>query len=170
MKEQHTSDIDKVLTEYGGLLSRVASAYEANTHLQEELLQEICVAVWQALSRFNHQSNVKTYILRIAHNRAVSHISKEMKTVKSQQGQEVDLYSIASMNQSPEEQTQNSRKIEQLLDAVRRLKLPAKQVLTMSMEGLSYQEISDITGFSVNNVGVMINRARASIAKEVNND
>lgn len=170
MKKHQLFDFDLLLEKYGGLLSRVASAYEANPDLQEELLQEICVAVWQSLSKFNNQSHIKTYILRIAHNRAVSHVSKEVKTIKSDGNQDVDFSAIASRGKSPEEQTLNQRKLEQLLNAVRRLKLPAKQVLTMSMEGLSYQEISDITGQSVNNVGVIMNRARATVMKEVGNE
>jgi RNA polymerase sigma-70 factor (ECF subfamily) len=38
----------------------------------EDLLQETFVAVWRGASAFKHQSKVKTWLFRIAHNKAVS--------------------------------------------------------------------------------------------------
>ena len=38
----------------------------------EDLLQEIFIALWQALPRFRGESTVWTFTFRVAHNRAVS--------------------------------------------------------------------------------------------------
>ena len=54
---------EDVFAQYGSLLSRVANSYEANHALQQELLQEIAIAVWQGLTRFKGDSSVKTCLL-----------------------------------------------------------------------------------------------------------
>lgn len=41
---------DDIFAKHGALLSRVANSYEANEAMQQELLQEIAIAVWQGLS------------------------------------------------------------------------------------------------------------------------
>ena len=41
---------EDVFVQYGAILSRVANSYEANEAMQQELLQEIAIAVWQGLS------------------------------------------------------------------------------------------------------------------------
>ena len=43
-----------------------------------------------------------------------------------------------------------------LLDAVRRLTLPYRQVITLVLEDLTYAEIADVLGISVVNVGVRV--------------
>ena len=76
---------DDIFAKHGALLSRVANSYEANEAMQQELLQEIAIAVWQGLSRFKGDSSVKTYILKIAHNRAVTHVANQVKRLDTHQ-------------------------------------------------------------------------------------
>lgn len=160
---------EQILKRYAPLLSRVAATYEANDSLKQELYQEICIAIWQALSRFNGDSNLKTYILRVAHNRGVSHISKEMKTTKAAREDDAasDAIDISTIEDSLEKSVSNSRQLEKLLHMIRELSLSNRQVFTLAMEGLSYQEIADITGLSPNNIGVMISRIRQSLKEQL---
>ena len=95
---------EDVFAQYGALLGRVANSYEANEAMQQELLQEIAIAVWQGLSRFKGDSSVKTYILKIAHNRAVSHVAKQVKRVDTHPYDDQDKGAEAYVSQqcSPE--------------------------------------------------------------------
>jgi RNA polymerase sigma-70 factor (ECF subfamily) len=163
------------MDEYAGLLSRVASTYEANESLQQELFQEICVAVWQAMKSFKAEASVKTYILRVAHNRCVSHVSKQVKSPKTLSWHEDDENSkveeLASTSvQSLEHEVAQSQQIQHLLSLVRALKIPARQVMALSLEGLSYKEIAEVTGISANNVGVMINRIKNDLQGQMQHD
>jgi len=40
---------ETIVSEYGPLISRIASSYEADPSLREDLMQQIFLAVWQAL-------------------------------------------------------------------------------------------------------------------------
>ena len=73
---------DNIIQEYAGLLSRVAGSYEANESLRQELYQDICVAVWQGLNSYRGDASIKTFLLRIAHNRCITYVSKEVNRIK----------------------------------------------------------------------------------------
>jgi RNA polymerase sigma-70 factor (ECF subfamily) len=42
-----------------------------------------------------------------------------------------------------------------------------RQLVTLALEGLSYQQIAHILELSVSNVGVRLNRAKARLIKEI---
>ena len=159
---------EDVFAQYGALLGRVANSYEANEAMQQELLQEIAIAVWQGLSRFKGDSSVKTYILKIAHNRAVTHVASQVKRIDTHQYDHDDTGSdgYASNTHSPEEMSSKHQSLERLLRAVRALPLQPRQVLTLSLEGLSYDEIADVCGLTKNHVGVILKRTKQSIMQE----
>ncbi len=159
---------EEVFSQYGALLSRVANSYEANYALQQELLQEIAIAVWQGLARFKGDSSVKTYILRIAHNRAVTHVASQVKRVDTHHYDEATEQNAltSSESHSPELVSSQQQSISRLLQAVRALPLQPRQVLTLSLEGLSYDEIAEVCGLTRNHVGVILKRAKQTIMKE----
>ena len=82
--------INTLLNEYAPLLARVAATYEINQALQDELIQEMSLAVWRAFENndsssdaaFRGDASIKTYIARIAHNKAVDHVIKEQNRKK----------------------------------------------------------------------------------------
>ena len=163
------SEFEALIKDYGPLLSRVANSYEANPALQQELLQEIALAVWQGLTRFEHKSALKTYILKIAHNRAISHVASEVRRPSEEQYDDTQ-FATQPTHTGPEQTEQQRRKLERLLHAVRQLPLPARQVVTLSLEGLSYQEIADVCGLTTSHVGVVLKRARASLTRIMQDD
>ena len=144
-----------VFAQYGSLLSRVANSYEANHALQQELLQEIAIAVWQGLTRFKGDSSVKTYILKIAHNRAVTHVANQVKRIDTDEYNDDVVIEQASQI-SPETATSQQQSLSRLLVKVRALAVQPRQVLTLSLEGLSYDEIADICGLTKSHVGVIL--------------
>jgi len=169
------TEFNYVIREYAPLLSRVASTYEANPSLQQELYQEICVAVWQALQRFKSESSVKTYILRVAHNRGVSHVSKQVKMPSTVEWNDFEQDSMQSAymeqtQESAERQLEKVQQINRLLAIIRKMKLPARQVISLSLEGLSYQEIGEVVGLTTSNVGVMINRIKTDLYRQMHNE
>src|SRR5688572_3851732 len=64
----------RLLHEHDRALRRLAASYERDPGRQQDLVQDIWLAVWQALPRFRGESSERTFIFRIAHNRAISHI------------------------------------------------------------------------------------------------
>ncbi|GAB2688225.1 RNA polymerase sigma factor [Aliiglaciecola aliphaticivorans] len=176
-----SKDFNAIVSEYGPLLSRIASSYEANQHLQQELLQEISLAVWQSLKAFKGNSSLKTYILRVAHNKAVTHVAYHAKQPSSERYCEIESPHSTSATSatngaftdrrpSPESDLAKQHKVNLLLQAVRQLPVQSRQIVTMSMEGLGYQEIAEVCGISSTNVGVILNRAKKSLTEIINHE
>lgn len=161
-----THQFEDVLRDYGALLSRVASSYEANEAIRQELLQEIALAVWQGLSRYKGDSSIKTYILKIAHNRGVSHVASQVRHQHVNNNDDA-IATVSDPVSSPEHASQQFQMLSSLLAVIRELPLPQRQVMTLSLEGLSYDDIASVTGLNKSHVGVLLNRARKAVTRSI---
>ena len=61
---------------------------------------------------------------------------------------------------NPEETLSAEQQGRRLLDTIQQLPLNHRQVVTLTLEGLSYSEIADVLGISETNVGARLTRAR----------
>lgn len=145
-----------IIAAYGPGLARVAASYEADRALQDDLLQEILLAIHGALPRLRDESKLAAFVFRIAHNRAVTHIVRRTSQRRGDQSQITD-----DGLDTPESHVLADERARRLLAAIRRLPLPYRQVVTLVLEDLSYAEIAEVLGISQTNVGVRVNRAKA---------
>lgn len=149
----------EVLSEYGPVLGRVAASYEFDPELREDLFQEICLAVWKALPRFEGRASLKTFVYRIAHNRGLSHGWRARRTPLPLEEPE----RVHDPAPSPQDAIERKSQRERLARAIRQLPVDWRQVLTLRLEGLSYEEISEIAGVTANGAMVRASRARARL-------
>jgi RNA polymerase sigma-70 factor, ECF subfamily len=150
---------DQILARDGAALNRVAGSYEANPQLREDLFQEICLAIWQALPRFRGESSERTFVFRIAHNRGLSHCWRR-KAMPRTMPEDAEPQ---ARGPDPEAEAAQAQGRARLLDAVRSLPLGLRQVVTLTLEGLSTKEVSDVLEISENNVAVRLSRARDAL-------
>jgi RNA polymerase sigma-70 factor (ECF subfamily) len=158
-----SGEADHVVAEFGPALARVAAAYERDRALREELAQDMLLAVVQALPRLKDRAKLKPFVFRIAHNRAVSHVARRVREPKS--GEDADA--LPSGAPSQEQALIAAERSAALLEAVRALPLPYRQVITLLLEGLSYEEIAEALGLTLSNVGVRINRAKQRLKEMI---
>ncbi|NVJ98309.1 MAG: sigma-70 family RNA polymerase sigma factor [Alphaproteobacteria bacterium] len=143
------------------MLSRIVASYEADPALQQELLQEVSLALWQALRKYRGEGSLKAYAARIAQNRCISHVAKAAKAPRQAELDE----NLPSMAGGPEEDVSRIQQREALLGAVRALPLPLRQVTTLALEGFSHREIAETLNISENNAMVRFSRAKAELKK-----
>jgi RNA polymerase sigma-70 factor (ECF subfamily) len=157
------ADLRRVLATYGGMLRRQAAAYERDPTAREDLLQEILLALWRALPRFRGECSERTFVLRVAHNRALTHaFRRPPRPVALEAAAEV-----ADPRPGPEHEASAAQRRERLLAALHRLPLLARQVLTLSLEGLGGGEIAALLGITENNANVRLSRARRALRDEL---
>lgn len=141
-------------------LWRTVRAYEWNPAAQDDLMQEVLLAVWQGLPRLRDDTRLVPFMLRIAHNLGASHVRRAVSApVRLQLNDEIPA------DEQPDPGNTEAR---WLLDAVRQLPLPQRQVLLLQLEGFEYKEIAEVLGISIENVGVRAHRARKAL--QVMND
>jgi len=157
------------LSDYEKLLHHIINGFEAKPAIQEELFQEIALNIWRALPSFRADSAVKTFIARIAYNVLATHVAKAMKTIKTEQvfeplGHELSSADGAICPQlTPYQSLDQNQRQQYLARAIRKLKLEQQQVITLALEGMSYQEIADVLVITTNLVGVRLQRAKAAL-------
>ena len=159
----HQQVFTEWMTTYDKLLRHIVNGFEAKPAIQDELFQEVALNIWRALPKFRQDASVKTFVARIAHNVLATHVAKSVRTVKTEQ----TIESIVSSHAEPEtpqstpyEALDQQQRQEKLLTAIRKLPIDQQQVITLALEGMSYQDIADVLFITTSLVGVRINRAK----------
>jgi RNA polymerase sigma factor (sigma-70 family) len=150
---------ERIFAAYGPAFVRLTACYEFRPDAREDLLQEIFVAIWKALPGFRGECSEKTFALRVAHNRCLTHVWRRGKSRES----EVDLPEVPDPRKSPEALAIDNRRREALLAAIRALPVNYRQVLTLALEDLAPAEIAAVLGVTENNAAVRLNRARKAL-------
>ena len=154
-----TPTFERIVADYGPLISRIAYSYEAEPGLREDLTQQILLAVWQALPNWQRGSSLKTFIARIAQNRAINHVASEARLPR---GDELDE-SYADRGPDPEEQAMESIDRNRLVAATRRLPQPQREVIILVLEGFDSAEIAEMLKIAPAVLAARLARAKASL-------
>lgn len=163
MAGSHDIEFKRLMAEHGGMLVRFAASFERNRHAREDLVQDIMLAVWQALPAFRGEASLKTYVIGVAHRRCASHV---MRAVAQPQHEELDD-EWADEQPGPETLAGLNQRQQRLLGALRQLPVGQRQLVLLALEGMRYEEIAALLGISVNNVGVRLNRAKAALKERL---
>jgi RNA polymerase sigma-70 factor (ECF subfamily) len=161
-RKQLEREYEQLWRDHGASLTRLASSYELNAHAREDLLQEIRLAIWVALPRFRGESSLRTFLFRIAHNRALTHVWRRKRSISSE-----DSAETVDKRLGPEAAAIRAVNCSHLTEAIRQLPLPFRQVITLSLEDLSHTEIASVLGINENNVAVRMNRARKLLREKL---
>ncbi len=156
---------EKKLEAFWPRLTRIAASYEKLPQLQQELIQEMALAIWQSLNNFREESSHETFFYRIAHNVAVGHIKKQVNQIKTA-NEDYDIPDITSL----EHHVTQDQQLNRLMDAIRQLPLVQRQIITLYLDGVKQQDIAEILGMSENNIAVRINRAKAALSDLMKKD
>ena len=161
MKSGHELEYERIRREYGPLLGRIVESYTSAGADRDDLSQEVGLAIFNAMKRFRGESSEKTFIIRIAHNRGLNFVYKRPKLMASEQME------IPDRRPNPEQAADAAERRKILLACIRSLPVGYRQVLTLALEDLSHQEISEIVGISLSNVAVRLNRAKAMVNEKM---
>ena len=152
---------ERVLLEYGGALARLAGSYAQSPSDRDDLLQEIAMNIWQALPEFRGECSERTFVFRIAHNRAINFVARN----RSRREASDDNIEAVDASLNPEAELAREQQGERLIRAVRALPIPYRQVVTLALEGMDYAETAQVLGISESNVGARLSRARQMLRK-----
>ncbi len=149
----------RLMAEYRRPIARLAAAYLHDAQDQEDLVQEIALALWQAVPRFRGDSSERTWLYRIAHNTAITAAAKIRRRGKVETTPE-EPPELPSAAEGHEENLIQAQRREWLLEAIRQMPAMDRQILTLHLEGLSHREIQEITGLSEAAIATRLSRQR----------
>mgnify|MGYP000495020011 FL=1 len=123
-------------------------------YIAEDLMQEAYIKAIDVIKsgRYNEEGKFLPWILRISHNMAIDHFRKEKRypTIVLEDGSKV-FNSFDFAEDSAEEQQMKADQVENIREMIKKLPDEQREVLVMRhYEDLSFQEIADQTGVSIN--------------------
>ena len=150
--------------EYGPALARLARGYEADLDQRHDLLQEIHLALWRSFAGFDGRCSLRTWVYRVAHNAAASHVlrRRRAKATKFTSLEELELIADGA---DPEQAASEHQLLARLMTMIRALGPPDAQVMLLYLEDMDAAEIGEITGLSARAVATKIHRIKAILAK-----
>jgi RNA polymerase sigma factor (sigma-70 family) len=158
-REDRAARVMRLLEDNAGQLERLVASYARSQADRADLRQDVALALWTALPRFRGECSERTFVLRVAYNRALAFITK-----RGEPADDVDDHDVAATSgKNPGIAYERREGQHRLLAAVRALPMLHRQVATMLLEGLSHREIADVLGITENNVAVRANRARGAM-------
>jgi RNA polymerase sigma-70 factor (ECF subfamily) len=145
---------------FGSALERLARAYEMDPEKRRDLIQEIHFQLWRSFLRFDARCSLRTWVYRVAHHVAASHVVRERRIFSK-------LVSLEELEMLPDNAPEAGRRIdlERLSVLIGRLKPLDRQVIVSYLEDMDAVSIGEITGLSPGNVAVRIHRIKNILAR-----
>src|SRR4029079_13828210 len=141
---------EQVAAGYASAFTRLARSYEFDRDKQQDLLQEIHLAVWRSLSGFQGTCSLRTWVYRVAHNVGASHVARQYRTRPE------SLVDLEELENVPDPRggdaiADRSVALNRLLQLIQRLKPLDRDVILSCLEVLEADEIGEITWLSARN-------------------
>ena len=149
-----------------GLILKVVRGFAVAPQDQDDLFQDILLQIWSSIPAFRGEARETTWIYRVAFNTALAWQRGERRR---RQGHETFLKFDVSPKMQPShaDALPEQEIVEQLYAAIRQLPKVDASLALMHLDGLSYQEMSEVLGISENYIGVKLNRIRKQLAEQL---
>jgi RNA polymerase sigma-70 factor (ECF subfamily) len=172
---------------YTPMLMRLTRMYVPTDALAEDVVQETWVAVVRGLERFEGRSSFKTWLFRIAVNRAKTRGVREHRSIPfasvGGDGDEADgdgptvdpsrftsegawTSAPADWHDDPEASLESEEALRIARAAIAQLPERQRAVITLrDLEGLSSDEVRNVLDLTETNQRVLLHRARSKVRK-----
>ena len=155
IKEQEFS---RMVREHKSTIYTVCYMFSNDEDEVSDLFQETLINLWKGFESFRHESKLSTWIYRVAMNTCISADRK-----KRRQGSKVPLSMNINLYDDEDHET---KQVRQLHERIQRLDLIDRALVMMWLEGMSYEEIAEVVGISVKNVGVKLVRIKEKLKQK----
>jgi RNA polymerase sigma-70 factor (ECF subfamily) len=153
--------------DYGSALARIAKSHEADGDLRRDLLQDLHVALWRSLSSYDRRCSLRTWVYRVAHNAAVTYITRRRR---SRHGvlctlDELDTQDLWTDPDSSVTEADYDQSAVRLYSLIRRLAPLDSQIMLLYLEDLDAAEIATVTGLTPGNVATKVHRIKRLLTR-----
>lgn len=141
-------------------LFRFAMSIVGNAAEAEDVVQEVLIKMWQDRTKIKAINSVEAWGMKLTKNLSIDKLrSKHRRTDQLETS-----YHLSSRDAGPDKAAELKDTVTRVRKLVLQLPPKQRQVLQLrDIEGMSYDEISNITGLPLNQVKVNLFRARKQI-------
>ena len=152
--------LEVLVTDHLDSVYRVAYSVVRDNALAEDVAQDAILKAWNALPTFRGDSSLRSWLLRITHNTAISTLRRRREELR-----DPDLLPERETRSSTEHQVIDRMSMGAFEEALNELdELSRSIVVLRELEGLSYDEISELLEVPLPTVKTRLLRARRVLA------
>jgi RNA polymerase sigma-70 factor (ECF subfamily) len=146
---------------HGDVVFRVTARIVGSDEEAEDVTQDTFLRAFHRLERYRGEAPFRTWLLRIAHNTAVTHMTRSGRGATQSLGAIEEDLAGAVAEGTPAEQLERRERLARLDTKVKALSPGHRTVLVLrDIEGFSYEEIARVTDSPVGTVKARLHRAR----------
>lgn len=154
-------ELHQLVVEHGDAIYRLALSVVRDQSLAEDIAQETLIKAWLALPTFRGDSSLRGWVLRIAHNTAISTIRRRRAVV-------IDPHDMPEtpikVERSVESRVQGEVVMDDFVEALDLLDDLSRSIVVLrELEGLSYEEIGEVLDVPLPTVKTRLLRARRKL-------
>ena len=150
----------QTVKEHKSTIYTVCYMFSQDADEVNDLFQEVLVNLWKGFDQFEHRSDIKTWIYRVALNTCISLDRKKRRSASVQLTMDINLF---------EDRDEDTRQVDMLHKRISKLQPFDRAIVLLWLEDISYEEIGQIVGISTSNVSVRLYRIREQL-KNMSND
>jgi RNA polymerase sigma factor (sigma-70 family) len=154
----------KIIRDHQSLIYRICYSYCNDAGSRKDLEQEILIALWHSLRKFDGRVKLSTWIYRVALNTAISFYRSGKKTAEHEQPFSEALIAYADQGYDTEQDEQIAR----LYRFIGELGDFDKALVLLYLDDKKYKEISGILGIPETNVSTRLGRIKEKLRKQFN--
>ena len=132
---------------------------------RRDLYQEIHLALWRSFEKFEARCSLRTWVYRIAHNVAATHIGRQRR---SRFAPLISIEELEGLSTPSSENAANDRLVlDRLLQLIHKLRAPDRQLMLLYLEDMDANAIGEITGLSPANVRTKVSRIKDVLSRRI---
>lgn len=155
-EQQKDTFFRELYATYAAKIHRICLGYTGNAMEADDLLQEVFIRVWQNHEKFRSESQISTWMYRIAVNTCLYHI-------RSQKNKKTTDLSPEQIKIEQEDGTEKEQQIQLLYKCISELNESDRLIITMLLEDIPYTDIAIATGITEGNLRVKIHRIKQQL-------
>lgn len=151
LAEGSEAALEALYGRYGAACYRLAHRILADSHLAEDIVQQVFLALWQGSGYDPSRGSLSTWLLGVTHHKAVDTVRREER----RRAEHLDERSaeLPSAGPGPEELAWEGLRAQRTRDALRELSAEHREVLLLAYYGgYTQSEIADLTGLPLGTV------------------
>ena len=141
----------------------IANRILKNPQEAEDVVQDTFFKLWEMRDKLDSYDDIGALAVTITKNSSIDRLRKWQRT----RDREDVLISNRDLFPSPHEEMENSESVSILYKIIDELPVNMRKIIYLrEIEGLAYEEIAERTKLNVNNLRVLVSRARNSIKEK----
>lgn len=150
----------QTIAEHKSTIYTVCYMFSQDADEVSDLFQEVLVNLWKGYGRFEHRSDIRTWIYRVSLNTCISLDRKRRRSATVRLTMDINLF---------EDRDEDTRQVDLLHRRISKLQPFDRAIVLLWLEELSYEEIGQIVGITTKNVSVRLFRIKEQL-KQMSND